>query len=450
MKPAELRVLLIAVFSLVVFALAARESPRWVPEPAHKRREVVFWHFWGGRDRAVVDQIVDRFNASQSQHVVRAVAMPGNNLDLKFFLGVAGGNPPDVVNQDDPIVADWAARGALVPLDELASAVEVQRLRRWLYPAARELAEYRGRLFAMPNGLDIRALYYDRAVLDRFGLDPPRTLEELDRAAFTITPPDKQVQPRRYGFLPDPRRIWAWGIVFGGRFYDPARGRVTCDDEPIVAALEWMTSYSRRYGADNVVRFRKGDQALTGSSFPLLEGRYAMIMDGQWRIPELLVAEQAALRRDKPPPRWGVVPLPAPTGGRSGAGWANGNRFVVPRGARNAEGAWALMKFWSGFGGHEAEAARACAAGGWIPVSQNVVRQPTFKAYLERTPQFRTFVELAASPHQVPTPAVPGATFFQDEVIRAAEDAMYGVVEPRAALRRARARIEEHMRELKQ
>ena len=32
------------------------------------RREVLFWHFWGGRDRAVVESIVDRFNRSQSEH----------------------------------------------------------------------------------------------------------------------------------------------------------------------------------------------------------------------------------------------------------------------------------------------------------------------------------------------------------------------------------------------
>ena len=449
MKPVEVRVLLIGLFSAAVFALAAREAPRWAAEPPEARRDVLFWHFWGGKDRRVVEEIVGRFNASQNEHFVRAVAMPGNNLDLKFFLGVAGGDPPDVVNQDDPIVADWAARGALVPIDGLATKSEIDRLEDWLYPPARTLGEYRGRLFAMPNGLDIRALYYDRAVLDEFDLDPPRTLDQLDRAAFTITPPDQKERPRRYGFLPDPRRIWAWGIVFGGRFYDPSTDRITCTDERIVAALDWMASYSRRYGAENVVRFRKGDQALTGSSFPLLEGRYAMIMDGQWRVAEMMAAEREARRRGQPSPRWGVVPLPPPPGGRERAGWVNGNRFVVPRGGRNPQGAWAFMKFWSGFGGHEREAARACAAGGWIPVSEHVVRQKAFQDYLKRAPQFRTFVELASSPNEVPTPAIPGAAFLQDEVIRAAEDAMYGGVDPRAALTRAQERTNAHLQELR-
>ncbi len=98
---------ILIVLSLWLFlkrGTAARE------EPPAGRAEVVFWHFWGGADKAVVDGIVDRFNSSQRSHFVRAVALPGNNLDLKLFLSITGGDPPDLVNQDDPILGDWAAR----------------------------------------------------------------------------------------------------------------------------------------------------------------------------------------------------------------------------------------------------------------------------------------------------------------------------------------------------
>ena len=64
------------------------------------------------------------------------------------------------------------------------------------------------------------------------------------------------------------------------------------------------------------------------------------------------------------------MPLPPPAGGVANAGWVNGNFFVVPRGGRSPSGAWQFMKFWSGVDGHAADAARACAAGGWIPAGR--------------------------------------------------------------------------------
>ena len=65
------------------------------------------------------------------------------------------------------------------------------------------------------------------------------------------------------------------------------------------------------------------------------------------------------------------------------------------------------MKFWSGLANHEADAAQACADGGWIPVSQAVVDEPVFQSYLQRYPDFRLFVELAGSANQIPTPQIP-------------------------------------------
>jgi len=440
---------------LVVAVLTASVAVwAWTPESAtppapEDRREVVFWHLWGGEHRAVVEGIVAEFNASQSEHFVRAIAMPGANLDLKFFLSVSGGAPPDLLNHDDPVVADWAHRGALMPLDELVDAEQVKRLEAWLFPAARQLGSYNGRLYALCNGLDVRALYYDERALAELGRGPPRTIAELDSLATEIAPPDSPGRRLRYGYLPDPRRIWAWGIVFGGRFYDPASGRVTADSAPIMRALDWMASYSRRYGARNVAAFRKGDQTLTGSAFPLLEGRYAMIMDGQWRVLEIAAAQRAARRRGEDVPEFGVAPLPAPPDGRANAGWVNGNFFVIPRGARNAAGAWAFAKYWAGFGGFESQAARHCAAGGWIPASHEVVSEQAFEEFLAKYPDFATFVELAGSEHQVPTPAVPGAMFFYTEIVRAAEDAMYRGIAPEEVLERATRRVQARLDEVR-
>ncbi|MEQ8848402.1 extracellular solute-binding protein [Botrimarina sp.] len=424
------------------------------PEQFRGAEEVVFWHFWGGRDLPVVEDVIARFNASQSRYWVRGVAMPGANLDLKLFLAIAGGQPPDVMNHDEPVVADWAHRGALTPLSELATPEELERLGAWLYPAATRLATYDGRLYALVNGLDVRALYYNKTLLREAGLAPiaergPHTLAELDLIAETITPPGSE-DFDRVGYLPDPRRLWAWGVVFGGRFADPdardAAARVTCDSPEVVDALLWMAGYSQRYGADRVAAFRSGDQALTGAAFPLLAGRrYAAIMDGQWRVRDLAEAQAAAAARGEGIDEVGVCPLPPPPGGVERAGWVNGNYFLVPRGADCPAGAWEFMKFWAGLG-HEDQAARTAAAGGWIPASPEVVERPAFQDFLKQRPLFATFVELAASDNQLPTPPLPVASTYYREVTAAAQDAMYRGAEPRARLEQAAERTRARLR----
>ena len=438
--------------SLLVAVVVCLALPA-TPAKQADREEIVFWHFWGGRDRPIVQRIVDRFNASQDRYRVRAIAMPGSNLDLKFFLSVAGGDPPDLLNHDDPVVADWAHRGVLTPLDELASADEYRRLADWLFPAARQLGRYDQRLFALCNGLDIRALYCNQTLLAEHGLPLSRTLADLDRIAESIAPPNGKTGRKRMGYLPDPRRLWAWGIVFGGRFYDPQASdpteRITADSPPIVAALTWMAGYSRRYGPSEVAAFRSGEQALTGAAFPLLaERRYAVVMDGQWRVRDIAEAQAAAKVHGQKLDRFAVVPLPAPPGGRANAGWVNGNFFVVPRRARHKQGAWEFMKFWTGFDGHEAEAAAACAAGGWIPASPRVVAQSAYQQAIRRQPLLGAFVKLADSPYQMPTPALPVASFYYQEVVRAAQEVLYRGSDPATALRQAADHVRRQIREV--
>jgi len=449
MRFQKLSISVAIVTALIVLALRATCRPTQLPHSAirtpHSPEEIVFWHFWGGRDRPIVEKIVHQFNASQDEYTVRAIAMPGSNLDLKFFLSIAGGDPPDLLNHDDPIVADWAHRGVLTPLDELATADELKRLEEWLFPAARQLGTYDDRLFALCNGLDIRALYCNTTLLAEHGLGLPATTDDLDLIAETIAPSGDAVGRRRMGYLPDPRRLWAWGVVFGGRFAKPEAvdlaERITSDSPEIVAALTWMAGYSQRYGPSELAAFRSGEQALTGAAFPLLaDRRYAVVMDGQWRVRDIAEAQPLDV--------FATIPLPPPPGGKKNAGWVNGNFFVVPSHARHKQGAWQFMKFWTGFDGHEAEAAVACAAGGWIPASQQVVDQQAYQQALERWPLLETFVRLASSSDQVPVPSLPVASLYYHEVVQAAQEVLYRGADPVSTLQQASARVRLRLEEV--
>lgn len=462
------RRLLIAMVAMVAVAGSLRlmqpGEPEWTEPPAG-RKIVTFWHFWGGEDRDVVDSVARRFNASQDEYFVKAIAIPGNNLQAKLFLSIAGGDPPDLVNQDDPVIADWALRGLIRPIDSLLDAADRKRLTTFLFPSAQRLGEFDGNVYGICNGLDIRALYYNKTALADRGLAAPTTPLDLRRIAEAFHDPDAaDTGITTFGYLPDSRRIWAWGYVFGGQFFD-ARGRSpdktlpgpTLTDPAIVAAARWMQGFAKAYGADLLNRFRAGDQSLPGKTFPLLPvtdeeqiGRYAVVMDGQWRTRDIRKFLQRRTKEGIAAPEFGVCPLPAPPGGKTDAGWVNGNFFIVPSNAKCPDGAIAFARFWIGMDDPD-EAAETCVAGGWIPVSEEVVATDRFQEYLAEDPLFAEFVRLAGSPNQFPIPVVPGASALKRAVEQAGARLLSHPDEtPEAILREAgeawlRSRVREEL-----
>lgn len=438
-------------------------------------QEVVFWHFWGGEDGDVVESIVNQFNDSQTYYFVRSVAMPGNNLNAKLFLSVAGGDPPDIVNQDDPVLADWAKRGVIQSVAEISDQNEARRIHAALLAPAKRLSTVGERLFGVCNGLDIRALIYNQTALKEAGLSVPETIQQLDSIAEHFSPTAGQGSPRRLqgpvGFLPDSRRLWAWGPVFGATFLsggdaqESSNGSWTLDSPQTAAALNWMAGYGRRYGADNLAAFRQGDQSLPGKAFPLLPssddsivGRYVVMLDGQWRVRDIAATNDRRAKLNLPKIEFGVCPLPFPDAdsdrrpdgkARKNAGWVNGNFFVFPAGAKCPQGALAFAKFWIGLNPtDDAVAADWYRRGGWIPVTAKTIQSDAYQDYLSRTPLMRPFVDLAFSDAQFPIPNVAGAAMLKREVENLTYQAMMNDLAPEAVRELLTRRSDEIDRQL--
>jgi multiple sugar transport system substrate-binding protein len=126
--------------------------------------------------------------------------------------------------------------------------------------------------------------------------------------------------------------------------------------------------------------------------------------------------------------------MPPPAGGRTRAGFSNGNFMVIPVGAKCPDGAWEFIKFWSGIENPE-RAAEIYVMGGWLPLKPAIVQAPAYQAYLRKYPQFQTFVDLLSSENiQVAAP-VPYTSYLADRVTRANDMALQGLLSPEKALR---------------
>jgi alpha-glucoside transport system substrate-binding protein len=124
--------------------------------------------------------------------------------DLQFRVANAG--PPDIALVPQPGLVAQLAQDRQIR--RLAPAVE-RAAERNIVPAVRALGEVDGRAVGVPYRLNLKGLVWFRpAQLESLGLDPPRTLDELDRLVADI---------RARGLTP-----WCFGVEAEGATGWPA------------------------------------------------------------------------------------------------------------------------------------------------------------------------------------------------------------------------------------
>lgn len=318
--------------SSVVVALVLGSSAQAVTN-------ITIWYPWGPPDgQAVVDR-ANEFNALQKDIKVNPVLVSGSGIQGttqgKFLTAVTSGQVPDAVlywGQD--VIPGLQRVGALLPLDSYFAAAGLKP--SVFNPTALKAMQVGGKTYGLPQMSSDLMLYYNKDMFRAAGLQPPRTLAELDAAAEKLTV-RKGNELTRVGFIP-----WlqqglplSWTGIFGGRLVDTG-GKVNMLNSGTLGALQWQEGYVKKYGAANLTRFISsiGSTTTSSASDPFLLEKVAMEVNGQWH--------GNYLKRYKPDLDYGVVPIPYPVGGTPGATWINSNAWLVPKGSKNPE---AVLKF---------------------------------------------------------------------------------------------------------
>lgn len=262
----------------------------------------------------------------------------------KLMTAIAAGNPPDITTLDRFVVGSWAARGALTSIDALIKRDGVPKKEDWV-DATWEECKWDGEMFALPPGHDIGhlglwSLYWNKDLFAEAGLDPevpPKSWDDLLEYASKLFIEDEG-EIEQLGF----RYIWAGAVELyqfgwsnGGRFMESPR-KATVNDPKNVEALEFMVElYDELGGMENIGTFLSSFQGVEQD--PFLTGLAAMEIHGDWTI-------RFDIGRYKPDLNFGVRPTPSPDGEHFTA-WGGGWSWVIPKGAKNVEEAWTVMKW---------------------------------------------------------------------------------------------------------
>ncbi|MFC4452871.1 ABC transporter substrate-binding protein [Deinococcus sonorensis] len=311
---------------------------------AHAVTNITVWYPWGPPDgQAVVDR-ANEFNAMQKDIHVNPVLVSGSGIQGttqgKFLTAVTSGQVPDAVlywGQD--VIPGLQNVGALLPLDSYFTAAGLKPAT--FNQTALNAMKVDGKTYGIPQMSSDLMLYYNKDMFKAAGLQPPRTMAELDAAAAKLTV-YKGKELVRAGFIP-----WlqqglplAYTGIFGGKLVG-ADGKVNMLNSGTLKALQWEEGYVKKYGAANLTRFISsiGSTTTSSGSDPFLLEKVAMEVNGQWH--------GNYLKRYKPNLNYGVVPIPYPVGGTPNATWINSNAWLVPKGSKNPEAALKFIAYMS-------------------------------------------------------------------------------------------------------
>jgi len=300
-----------------------------------------YWYNVGQED--VIPWPVIAFNESQDRIVVHPVAIPWQESEKKILTAVISGDPPSLVSQFVPLVK-WASRMALRPLDDF---IETDSFDTGIfYPALMDEMMYRDRVFGLPQATAAYALFYNKDLFRKAGLDPeqpPRTWDELIIAARAIDSVDADGRIQRMGYLPDwdnlmpsimqTSLLMAWEK--GATLLSEDGREAQLDDERLEQSLQWVVDYYDVYDIKRVRGFRGTFGYDTQHCF--ISEKVGMFIGSNFIIDNL--------KRYRPSMDYGVTTIPVhelggPTASPAGVFW-----YAIPRNASHPEAAWEFMVF---------------------------------------------------------------------------------------------------------
>jgi multiple sugar transport system substrate-binding protein len=360
--------------------------------------------FWTiGREGEVVEQLLPEFErAHPGVHVeVQQIALTAAHE--KLLTAFAGDALPDVSQLGNTWIPEFAALGALEPLQERVNASVIVHSDDY-FSGIWDTNVVDRELYGVPWYVDTRLLFYRRDILAEAGFDrAPRDWDEWRREMAAVK---ANVGADRYP------------VYLPLNEFEPLLNLALEQPEPLLrdngTRGNFRSAGFRRAVAFYVEMFAHGwAPELSNIQMPNVWDEFArgfvtFYISGPWNIGEFLRREPQLTGR------WATAPLPGPDG--AGTGAAGGSSLVIFHGTRNAQLAWELVEFLSA----TQQQQKFYALTGDLPPRRSAWQDPKL-AGDDYARAFRDQLERAR-----PTPKVPEWERIVNEMQLAAERIVRG------------------------
>ncbi|HVL89233.1 MAG TPA: sugar ABC transporter substrate-binding protein [Actinomycetota bacterium] len=352
--------------ALVVATLTALAACGGEDSRAGSTKQVSFQIFGDAAEIKAYQSLIDAFQAKTPGVKVKLVPVPSqNDHSAKLSAGFAGGSPPDLFLINFRRFGQYAARGALEPVEPMLES-STTMTESDFYPQAIDAFRFGGTLTCMPQNISSQVVYYNKELFKRFNVAEPKAgwtwTDFLSTAKALTKDTDGDGTTDIYGLGVDPTLVflgpWVWQA--GAQVVDDTDNpsQTVMLDDKALEALKFFIELRRIHKVvpDHAEAESEGAEARFGN------GRSAMLIDS--RRGTTALRQQTGLD-------WDVVQMPK---FREEATMLHSDAYCMSKASKSKDAAWKFVEFAFG----EEGAAIIAKTGRTVPSLKKVAESPAF------------------------------------------------------------------------
>ncbi|MCI8726342.1 MAG: extracellular solute-binding protein [Hungatella sp.] len=310
-------------------------------QTAEKEAEKVsYWYFHKGDEGEIMERVIERFNASQSEYIVEGFSVPDKQ---KYIVAMSSDEAPDVIELSNAEIVSYQASGLLENMTAMGTAKGYD-FSIYDMPAV-DNNSVDGQMYGFPITSVIIQMFYNKDLLVEIGeTEPPKTMEELYDMAVRATTldADGNIDILGYPLFPLASARQELIYAFGGTWTDEDGVTPTADSQGVLDSLNMNVKYRNLYGIDKVQKFvATGNTNRYTPQDIFFAGKQLFRFDGPW------LANQ--IRDNNPDISFDVAMIPGTEAnpGLRGVSRYENTSLAIPAGAKEKDGAYAFISWFT-------------------------------------------------------------------------------------------------------
>ena len=338
-----------------------------VASAASKPTKITFWHAMTGNYAKALDEQIKAFNASQSKYEIVATAQGDyTTLNQKVMAAAKSKTLPDMAQATYTQVPDYAKNGIVTNMDSQVkgkNGLSKADLKN-IYPGFLEQAKYKGSYYAMPFSASVRVMFYNKSILDQYGLSVPKTWDDVAKMAKVL----KQHNIAAVGYDKSFDMEWNSMVRAAGVKLVTPSGKVNINSKKAVAAAKTITDM-----VNNGEALTAGSDIYGTTNF--VNGKTALSFSSSAGISATKAAAPESFD-------WGTAVMPSYEG-KNATMLAGNNLVTTAQASKNEQArAFAFMKFLAS----DKQTEKWAEATGYLPITKKAAKSVSYKAYLKANP----------------------------------------------------------------